>query len=159
MDEWGKGYGVAVIQDVIIIQTIKFTIMNVLAIIAAKPQLRAIQRVIIQSTLSLIQKGADVDDDIVRVIQHFSPACRAARMRDISVLKSAAILRNLNDADNERCLHFRNLSISAMITSLLCIVAVLTLISETLLDNTMDIVIAPAWSGKRSYLDTRYAVH
>ena len=42
------------------------------------------------------------------MVQHLSPACRAARMSDISDLPAAAILRRVNDHHVQRCRVERN---------------------------------------------------
>ena len=44
----------------------------------------------------------------VSVVQHLSPACRAARMSEISDLPAAAILRRVNDHHVQRCRVERN---------------------------------------------------
>ena len=96
LDHWGTAYGVAVIQDVCICETVKLCIMFVFAVMSAKPQLQVIKRVINDVALSLIQDGNDHFRDCdINIAQHFSPSCRSAHMMNLKDLPSAAILRYL----------------------------------------------------------------
>lgn len=94
LNQWGAIYGVCLIQDIIACEFVKIFISFNLAIIAARPQLRNIRRVITDASLMLLQHGEKFTSDI-RVVQHLSPACRAARKSELSNLPSAAILRQV----------------------------------------------------------------
>ena len=91
-NDWGKDYGCAVIQDVFVCETTKLCIIFVFAIMSAKPQLQVIKRVINDTALSLIQDREDSANNL-NIVQHFSPACRAAHLAQLSELPSSAILR------------------------------------------------------------------
>ena len=94
LSQWGAIYGVCLIQDIIACEFVKIFISFNLAIIAARPQLRNIRRVITDASLMLLQHGEKFTSDI-RVVQHVSPSCRAARKSELSDLPSAAILRQV----------------------------------------------------------------
>jgi hypothetical protein len=90
--DWGKDYGVGVIQDVLICETLKLCIVFIFAILSAKPQLQVIKRVINDCALSVVQDSKESDNQ-VSVVHHFSPTCRAANMPGLCKLPAAAILR------------------------------------------------------------------
>jgi hypothetical protein len=90
--DWGKDYGVGIIQDVVICETLKLCIVFVFAILSAKPQLQVIKRVINDCALSVVQDCKESDNQ-VSVVHHFSPTCRAANMPGLCKLPAAAILR------------------------------------------------------------------
>ena len=90
--DWGKDYGVGVIQDVFVCETFKLCIVYIFAIVSAKPQLQVIKRVINDCAISLVQDSEESNSQ-VSVVQHFSPTCRAARMPGLCTVPAAAILR------------------------------------------------------------------
>jgi hypothetical protein len=94
--DWGKDYGVGVIQDVMVCETLKLCIVFIFAVLSAKPQLQVIKRVISDCALSLVQdSGSGSAHREVSAVHHFSPACRAASMPELYNLPAAAILRYL----------------------------------------------------------------
>ena len=104
---WGAIYGVCLIQDLIVVEFTKIFIYTVAAQSSVRPQLRVIRQVINDIAMTLLQEGEDPRGE-VSVVQHLSPACRAARMSDISDLPAAAILRRVNDHHVQRCRVERN---------------------------------------------------
>ena len=92
LNDWGKDYGVSVIQDICICETMKLCIMFIFAIMSSKPQLQVIKRIINDIALRLMQDSGESTDDF-NFIQHFSPSCRAAHLNEIRDLPASAILR------------------------------------------------------------------
>ena len=94
-------------QDLIVVEFAKIFMYTVAAQSSVRPQLRVIRQVINDIAISLLQEGEDPKGE-VSVVQHLSPACRAARMSEISDLTAAAILRRVNDHHVQRCRVERN---------------------------------------------------
>ena len=146
MNLWGSGYGVAVVQDVMVCECIKLLVMFCLAPMNARPQLQVIRRVINDAALTFVQQGAGDDHD-VRVVQHFSPACRAAHLGGVNTLAAAAILRSLTDADLERCRAFQNFTVSMILMTFIIIFAVVALLGEAFFDQLVDVINTVCWNG------------
>ena len=146
LNEWGSGYGIAVIQDVMVCEFIKMGVMFCIAPMNARPQLQVIRRVINDAALNFVQQGAGDDND-VRVVQHFSPACRAAHLGGVNTLAAAAILRSLTDADLERCRSFKNFSVSMILLGFIIFFAVVALLGEAIFDQLIDIINTVCWNG------------
>ena len=146
MNEWGSGYGIAVVQDVMVCEFIKMGVMFCLAPMNARPQLQVIRRVINEAALTFVQQGAGDDSD-VRVVQHFSPACRAAHLGGVNTLAAAAILRTLTDADLERCRAFKNFTVSMILLGFIIFFAVVALLGEAVFDQLMDVINTVCWNG------------
>ena len=146
MAEWGSGYGVAVIQDIMVCECIKLLVMYCLTPMNARPQLQVIRRVINDAALTFVQQGAGDDND-VRVVQHFSPACRAAHLGGVNTLAAAAILRSLTDADLERCRAFQNFTVSMILLGFIIFFAVVALLGEAFFDQLADVINTVCWNG------------
>ena len=146
MNLWGSGYGIAVVQDVMVCECIKLLVMFFLAPMNARPQLQVIRRVINDAALTFVQQGAGDDHD-VRVVQHFSPACRAAHLGGVNTLAAAAILRSLTDADLERCRAFKNFTVSMILLGFIIFFAVVALSGEAFFDQLVDVINTVCWNG------------
>lgn len=142
--DWGMDYGVGMISDILLCEVVKILIMFVYAIINVKPQLQVIKRVINDCGLSLIQDKAVYKEE-VNVVQHFSPACRAATTSRLSTLPAAAVLRKITDEDVERCREHRNHSSGSGVLYLVLLAATICALSEGLINQTMDISIHSVW--------------
>jgi hypothetical protein len=144
LHDWGKDYGVAIVQDVFICEVVKIFILFVFAIISVRPQLQVIKRVINDCALSLLQDEVDLSED-VNVVHHFSPACRAACSSELSNLPSSAVLRKMTDADIENCKEHKHHTLGSITFYVLVAAAILATISEVLIDQLMDASISSVW--------------
>lgn len=144
LDEWGRDYGVAVVQDVFFCEVLKIFILFVFAIISVRPQLQVIKRVINDCALSLLQDEVDFPED-VNVVHHFSPACRAACMSELSGMSASAVLRKMTDADIQNCKEHKHRSVGSITFYILVAAAVLAAISEVLIEQVMDATITSVW--------------
>ena len=86
---WGIVYGLGILQSIVIYEVSKLMILFIFAVTSAKPGLQVIKRVINDRALKFVQNFDDRKDEL-SVVQHFSPACRAARMGPLSHLPSAS---------------------------------------------------------------------
>ena len=144
LHNWGTDFGVTTVQSVLIYEVIKILIMFVYAIINVKPQLQVIKRVINDCGLSLIQDKVVYKEE-VNVVQHFSPACRAATTSRLSTLPAAALLRKITDEDVERCREHRKHSTRSGVLYLVLFAAAICALNEGLIDQTMDASISTVW--------------
>ena len=146
LDLWGTNYAISIAQDILVLELGKVCIIYVFAIMSAKPQLQVIKRVINDRALSLAQDGATFNDE-VSVVQHFSPACRAARSSNLSNLPASVILRSITDADVERCKEHKNFTISRIIFYTIIIAALVATMSEILIDQLLTFVLSSLLLG------------
>ena len=146
LEEWGNEYIVVLVQDICVIEVAKIIFVVAFALISARPQLHVIRQVINEAALSYIQHGADDDDDI-SIVQHFSPACRAAHVGRIRNLAAAAVLRQITDADYERCQTHKGFSVSRIALTLLLITATLASVNSFLAEQMIEIGLQTAWSA------------
>ena len=120
--------------------------MFIFAAVSARPQLHVIKQVISDAAMSFIQDGPDVSNDL-NVVQHMNPTCRAAHMGKVKELAAAAILRNINDADLEKCQQFKWFTLNILIFYIVLFTAILGIVSELFLDQIMDVVLMMTWTG------------
>ena len=66
--EWGRDYGIAVVQDIMVVEVFKMLVMFCFAPLNARPQLQVIRRVINEAALHFVQEGAPDGRD-VHVVQ------------------------------------------------------------------------------------------
>ena len=143
---WGTNYGVSVVQDCLICEVAKVCIMYVFAVLSAKPQLHVIKRIINDRALSLVQDGIKAKDE-VSVVQHFSPACRAARLSGLSKLPASAILRSITDDDVEKCREHKNFTLGSVIFYTIMFAAVIAAVSEIFVDQLLSTVLSTGLLG------------
>jgi hypothetical protein len=129
-----------------VIEVAKIIFVVAFALISARPQLHVIRQVINEAALSYIQHGADDAEDI-SIVQHFSPACRAAHVGRIRNLAAAAVLRQITDADYERCQTHKGFSVSRIALTLLLIMAALASVNSFLAEQLIEIGLQTAWSA------------
>ena len=133
------------VQDICFTQIVKILILRVLAIIGLQPQLRMIKDVISDTAISLLQDVSKPQEDI-RVVQYFSPACRAARSTSLFNLPSASLLRRMNDLDVEKCREKRMVAVGAVTFLLVVIPAVLALVTTSYITQMMDVLLYTLFS-------------
>ena len=141
LELWGANYGISIAQDILVLELGKVCIIYVFAILSAKPQLQIIKRVINDRALSLVQ-DTPVFNDSVSVVQHFSPACRAARTSGLSKLSASKILRSMTDADMERCKEHRDFTLGSIIFYTIMMAAVIAALSELLIDQLLTFILS-----------------
>ena len=80
----------------------------------------------------------------IKIVQHMSPACRAARSHQLFNLPAAAVLRSLHDADYEKCRKHSFVSVGGAALLLILLPAFLNTISTSYCTNLMDMFIYTA---------------
>jgi hypothetical protein len=134
---WGMNFLIGFVLDVFGTAIIRIIIMDLIGIDAVRPQLRVIRRVLANVGIAYCQEAADRTKE-PRVVQHFSPTCRAARTYVAKELASARILRHIDDLDVERCREGRTGGIPSWMIVLIAIPALANLISDGLGDTVID---------------------
>ena len=141
LELWGTNYGIVIVQDILVLEVGKVFIIYAFALMSAKPQLQVIKRVINDRALSLAQDNSLFGDE-VSVVQHFSPACRAARTNNLSKLSASAILRSMTDSDMEKCKEHKHFTLGRVIFYVIMATAVVAVLSETLIDQLLTLIIS-----------------
>ena len=148
---WSAAIGFVLLQDVCVNETMQIFIVHVVAIEAMRPQLRRIY-----ATLNSIlkEKAASVlgDEmlneslDKVRVVQHLSAACRAARHPDVVHLPSAQLLLRVNDYDAAICRDEKGSRLGCLTLAILAVPTALALSHESVQDCFLDVLLPTLWS-------------
>ena len=82
--------------------------------------------------MSYIQHGpAKLGQNDITIVQHFSPACRAASTGKLKTLAAAAILRQINDSDYEKCQLHGTFALSTFVYFFMFLMAIIGMICET----------------------------
>ena len=144
LNSWGLGCIVAIVQKLFVADLAKVCIMSVFAIMSVKPQLRVIKTVINDRALALIQDSIETIGDI-SIVQHFSAACRASRLRGLNKLPSSVILQSMTDADVERCKEHKDFSLGRIIFYIIMVSAAIGFMSELFLDQFLSCTISTVW--------------
>ena len=149
LDAWRTSYIVAVSQDIFLYEVTKMGFKYVFTLVSVRPQLSAIRQVINNAALSYIQYGPPKHQSKseITIVQHFSPSCRAASMSKVKSLAAAAILRQINDADYERCQQHRTFALSTLVYFFMFVMALVALIHAELEDAAMDPLVQSMWSA------------
>jgi hypothetical protein len=100
---WGINLGISVAQDAFVVQAFRVYILHVLSLTSIQPQLGAIYRVLNRAGVAYAQDTVDPSQMPVSVVQHLSPACRAARSVACTGLLGARILMLVDDGDALTC--------------------------------------------------------
>ena len=139
---WGMNFGFSILQDVVFIQPVRIYLIYILSMSSIKPQLRCIYRV-----LSRVAMRCALNDDderptskLLTVVQHLSPACRAAHFNVASDLAAARILRSVNDVDKDDCNAVQN-RLSAVALLLLFIPVLVGLLDRTFGDVLFESIL------------------
>ena len=154
---WGTNFAIDLGNDILIIAIIKITWTSFLSLETMQPQLRVIRSVFADICLTHINRASDAMDKDkndetlssyhderaaqLRIVQHLSAACRAARSKELKNLPAAWILRQLNDVDAERCREGRTYYPGTLMYLLIAFPAMLFLVHESIGDAVIESVI------------------
>jgi hypothetical protein len=145
---WGINLVAAVAQDVCVIQVFRVYIIHSISLLSIQPQLRNIYRALNRVGIVFAQDMIDPTEVPVNVVQHLSPACRAARAADCAPLTGAKILLLVDDADILVCRQANTRSRLAVAgTLLLTLPLVVGLISESAGSVALESVLPAVLDG------------
>jgi len=100
---WGIVLGVALVQDLFVIQVFRAVAVYVVSMRSIRPQLQVIYDVLHRLAVSHAHDSLGGHFGNLRVCQHLSPACRAAHSEGAHNLAAATILRRVEDSDVATC--------------------------------------------------------
>jgi hypothetical protein len=138
MTTWGINFATGAIQDIFCIAPIRVFIMYVIAMTSIKPQLRHMHRILHIIAMNYVQDKLPDNYEVVKVVQHFSPACRAARMHVSVDLAAGEILRALDDKDANDCHRANDVGLSMVVLAFIAIPIFVGVLTETGGDIALD---------------------
>jgi len=143
---WGAQVVIAVIQDVFINEVILVMVTHVFVIENLRPQLKKIYHTL-NYIMNVKVRGGD-DNAVygdVRVVQHLSASCRAARTDKLCHLPAAQLLMKLDDKDVALCRENRAAKMGKLTTLCVAIPVAIALSHEMVQECMLDVVIPTAW--------------
>lgn len=126
---WGNQFMEAFIQDGLAICPIRIFIFFGLTMSLCKPQLREIYHVLRNVATVKMQDGFHLSSEL-RLVQHFSAACRAARANMTTPQPGARLLMSLDDSDVMDCRRLRDTGIGYVAACCLCTPIVMSFMGE-----------------------------
>lgn len=145
---WAYQLIFVVLQEIFINELLQIFIVNVIVIEALRPQLR---RIYFALNTVIISKMADLKTtdkmqghrENVRVVQHMSAACRAARKNPD--LPASQLLMRVDDNDAALCQNNRDISLGWLMSMLIAIPTLLALSHESVQQGVMDVIFPTLW--------------
>jgi hypothetical protein len=101
-ESWLSVFAICVLVDVILSDCCQIIVLNVIVTDKLRPQFRQIYDVLLHVLEQRLPKN-DFSAQSIRVVQHMSAACRAARVPALSKLTASALLSALDDCDVALC--------------------------------------------------------
>jgi hypothetical protein len=162
---WGINLSFGLLQDVFVVHAFRVYLIYSLGMVSIKPQLKYIYRVLNKVAISYAHDeqggvgggaGPDSISAPVRVVQHTSPACRAAHHRIAANLVAGNILRNLDDVDVEMCSIGYSMHVSVLVVTMFALPLMMQVVSESLGDLLLETIFPPFFT---SLLMCNYVVY
>lgn len=158
MSDWGVNFAIGVIQDFWFVQPFKIWIVFILCVEASRPQIRSIHNTLSYVAACVVQDRSDFSNDF-KVVQHLSAACRTARNQAVSNLPASFILRRLDDLDMQSCRRNKGWKLGSITFAIIVIPALLGLVSDLLMDNSLEIAIPTLFSSFILFNTVLYELH
>ena len=148
VNAWAYQIVFVIIQEIFINELLQIFIVNVVVIEVLRPQLR---RIYFALNTVIVSKMTDVVStdrrqgkrENLRVVQHMSASCRAARKHP--ELPAAQLLMRVDDNDAALCQHNRDISLGWLMSMIIVIPTLLALSHETIQQGIMDIIFPTMW--------------
>jgi len=157
---WGTQFGLHIIQDIFLSQLLIVFSLHVVAAEAMRPQLKFMYKVLGDVAVNHSVNAASKFTDEIRICQHLSPSCRAARSLVAMRLPAAVLLRGMNDIDVALCRQNRSAGVGTIIFTILSVpIAIAALGTSYLQDLSIELIWVSIWSAFLLFNDTLAAVH
>lgn len=143
---WGEAFLLVLLQDIFVIAPLKLFIMHGLIIKDLRPQLKQIFHAL--SNVAAMKVQDDASNTVLeesQVVQHLSPACRAARV--FPDLPASWLLRAVADSDYLLCRKERKSRLGLMALVLLSVPLLLSLLGEHAGSFAVETLIPSIWAG------------
>ena len=121
-----------------VIQVVRIYVLSVLSFVAVRPQMRHIYRVLHTIAIEYTQDEFQDKPQEFKVVQHLSPACRAARRHGTEHLASATILHHVDDAHAEQCQRASNYAVPLAVALLVFFPVVVGALHEMIGDLVFE---------------------
>ena len=143
---WLIQFSFILVEDFFITQLIRAILVHGLAISYCKPQLLQIYHLLKKIAVRKILQQDDMHEDI-RVVQHFSGACRASRRESMHGLPAAQLLMQIDDNDMKLCNDVRRLKFTWVQVMLISIPLFFGMAGDQGQEFAFDMVINITWGG------------
>lgn len=102
VETWGINFGSTVAQEMLVIQVLRAYFLYTVTLSTIQPQLQQIYRVLHRRAVAFAQDLLETPLG-ASVVQHLSPACRAAHTSTCSNMAAALVLKHITDHDALAC--------------------------------------------------------
>lgn len=143
-ESWAFQMFFVLLQEVFINEPLNIYIIHVVVIEALRPQLKQIYNTLKNIILAKMDGDYYVEGTI-RVVQHLSGACRAARHYSNYHLPAAQLLMRIDDNDAALCRESRDTKLGWFISAFLLIPTALAMTHESIQEAFSEIVIPTIW--------------
>ena len=143
---WLIQFAFILLEDFFVTQVIRALLVHGLAVSYCKPQLLQIYHLLKRISVRKILRQ-DVAHNDVRVVQHFSGACRASRRDDLRELPAAQLLMKIDDNDMKLCNDVRRVRLTWLQVVLISIPLVFGFAGDQVQEFAFDMVINVVWGG------------
>jgi hypothetical protein len=143
---WLIQFSFILIEDILITQIIRAILIHGLAVSYCKPQLLQLYHLLKTISVRKILRQ-DVDHGDIRVVQHFSATCRAARREALQALPAAQLLMTIDDNDMRLCNDVRRLKFTWFQVLLVSVPLIFGFAGEQGQEFVFDMVINVSWGG------------
>jgi len=147
VDAWGMTIFVVLICDMFMNEVMQIYFINVIVVEKLRPQLYQIYSVLQHVMRTRLEQFTPSQD--IRIVQHISAACRAARSTQLNTLIASNILNALDDADIAIC-RLKRLNrvfdIGIIAYSTLYLPSYLTDCYEIVQQTSLDLILPIFWS-------------
>jgi len=143
---WAIQVVFALIEDFFVAQLLLIIIVHVVAIEYMQPQLRHIYNALNQVTVKKVLNNW-FDSTDVKVVQHFSAACRASRVEAVRHLPSSRLLNSINDDELDIIRQRRRSKLPFMGMILVGLPTLFGLAGEDIQSMFFDIIVSIIWGS------------
>ncbi|KAJ1414311.1 hypothetical protein B484DRAFT_401781, partial [Ochromonadaceae sp. CCMP2298] len=149
VEAWAINLAFGLLQDLFIVHAFRVYLIYILSMVSIKPQLKYIYRVLNKVAILYAQDEQDAPGSVSApvVVQHISPACRAARLQITANLATGNILRYLDDVDVEMCSIEYSMRMSLLAVAMLAIPLTISFLSESLGDLLLETIFPPFFTS------------
>lgn len=142
---WAKQLGFVLFQEIVLNELLGIYIMNVLVMDSIRPQLQVIYDVLNNILYTKICQQIDVTPGVIRLCQHLSGACRAARHPKVNSLPASQLLLRIDDSDIKRFHATHGLELGWILVVLVSIPTALNFLYDSVQDIMYAIFVPSVW--------------
>ena len=153
---WAYQVVFVLMEDLFISQVLLVYILHVAAIENMQSELRHVYHALKVIMTEKCNNVARTVEDGIRVVQHYSAVCRAARKEEVIDLPSSMLLTQLTDAEVDTCRVYRREKMTWMTFFIVGIPTLFGLFGETVQTVVFDVFASLFWG---TYLVINYLIY